>query len=155
MSSDTFSYVPETRSFIRNSDEQVMATLAEDNKTLEWTHSSRELHYSDDILPILASLDFSAPPAAPAPPAATPPAATPPPAAAPVMSQRKGIESPPPHPQFGSYSDVHLLHDNTVLDDAAFTAKWGGPMALSTTRLAMKSPIFSEETGNAIADRVG
>ena len=151
MSSDFFSYVPETRSFIRNSDEQVMATLAEDNKTLEWTHSSRELHYSDDILPILSSLDFSAPPAPPAPPA---PADTPPPRPH-FGSYSEGIESPPPHPQFGSYSDVHLLHDNTVLDDAAFTAKWGGPMALSTTRLAMKSPIFSEETGNAIADRVG
>lgn len=162
MSTDTFRFDPQTRAFIRESDGEIMATLSPD-LTLEWTHSSRQQHYGREITALLETLDPAtltqtptAPPQAPPPenkptkPSKKTASPDPAPSSAPVP-KRTG---PARHPQFGAYSDVHLIHDHATLTDEDFRAKWGSRMTLSAVRTARASDIIPAETAEEIETRL-
>lgn len=153
---NTFSYDPSQRAFIRDDDKEVMATLADDNKTLEWTHNTREANYGKEIEALLQSLDFENSKHVPDPEGSGAMVLKESPTPAPKKRERRRIKytGPARHPQFGNYSDVHLLHDYNTMEDGPFVAKWGGPMTLSAVRLSRASLIISNDTADDIDDRL-
>lgn len=141
MSSNTFSYDETRKAFIRDHDKEVMAFLKE-NGSLEWTHNTREENYGSEIIALQQSLGLAEKrKEIVSTPAKQPATAYPP-------------QSPPRHPQLGFYHYTHLLHDHAHMEDKSFNAKWGGRMAISTTRTCKTSAHIDKTTGDAIRKRI-